>query len=363
MVISVYIHKVTQLVLILVVGILISGCSTTSDKRFTLIYPETTQTLYYPDAPQPARYQYIGDLVGEKNFPEILSKKQGFWMRFMSSLTGYGVEPAKTLKRPVNGLTMSDDTILIADAGLHGIFKFSPSENQFEIWKKANRQISFVNPVGLAEGDNLQVFISDAGLGEIFLLSSQGDLIRQFGKGLLTRPAGIAYHQQSQQLFVVDTQAHQVLVFNAQGELLDRIGQHGDRHQYIDLNHPTFIALKDNILYITDTMNASVVSSSLDGDFLNRFGKRGYHMGNFNRPKGVAVDSQNNLYVVESYFDFLLVYNGQGQLLLPIGGTGNDPGQFYLPSGVWVDEQDRIFIADMANGRVSVFQYLATHDE
>ena len=65
-----------------------------------------------------------------------------------------------------------------------------------------------------------------------------------------------------------------------------------------------------------------------------------------------------NIYVVEGYYDHLLVYDAQGRFLLPIGGTGKAPGQFYLPAGAWTDGRDRIFVADMFNGRVSVFQYL-----
>ena len=67
--------------------------------------------------------------------------------------------------------------------------------------------------------------------------------------------------------------------------------------------------------------------------------------------------------MVESYFDYLLVYSENGQLLLPLGGTGNRPGEFYLPSGVWIDHNDRVYVADMANGRVSIFQYLGTTNE
>jgi DNA-binding beta-propeller fold protein YncE len=70
------------------------------------------------------------------------------------------------------------------------------------------------------------------------------------------------------------------------------------------------------------------------------------------------VDDEGNLYVVESYYDHLLIFDGEGRLLLPIGGTGKQPGQFYLPAGVWTDTHDRVYVADMFNGRVSVFQFL-----
>jgi DNA-binding beta-propeller fold protein YncE len=65
-----------------------------------------------------------------------------------------------------------------------------------------------------------------------------------------------------------------------------------------------------------------------------------------------------DIYVVESLYDNLLVFDKQGRTLLGIGGSGKDTGEFYLPSGVWVDSQDQIYIADMYNGRITVLQFL-----
>ena len=96
----------------------------------------------------------------------------------------------------------------------------------------------------------------------------------------------------------------------------------------------------------------------LDGRPLESVGQRGLYVGNLTRPKGVAVDADGNLYVVESYYDHLLVFSPSGEFLLPIGGTGNAVGQFYLPAGVWADARGRLFVADMYNGRVVIFQYL-----
>jgi len=49
-------------------------------------------------------------------------------------------------------------------------------------------------------------------------------------------------------------------------------------------------------------------------------GSRGLFVGQLVRPKGVATDSAGNIYVVESYYDHLLVFDREGRFLLPIGG-------------------------------------------
>jgi len=46
-------------------------------------------------------------------------------------------------------------------------------------------------------------------------------------------------------------------------------------------------------------------------------GSRGLFVGQLVRPKGVATDSAGNIYVIESYYDHLLVYDREGRFLLP----------------------------------------------
>ena len=112
-------------------------------------------------------------------------------------------------------------------------------------------------------------------------------------------------------------------------------------------------------LYVTDTLNNRVQVFGADGQVLQRqLGSRGLVLGNLVRPKGVGVDGEGNVYVVESFYDSLLVYSREGEFLMPIGGTGKATGRFYLPSGVWVDGKNRVHIADMFNGRVVLFQFL-----
>jgi DNA-binding beta-propeller fold protein YncE len=109
---------------------------------------------------------------------------------------------------------------------------------------------------------------------------------------------------------------------------------------------------------VTDALNARVQGFREGSETTVKFGERGLYVGNLVRPKGVALDDEGNVYVVESMYDTLLVFDPQGRLLLSIGGTGKDIGKFYLPAGVWTDGHNRVFVADMFNGRVVIFQFL-----
>jgi len=80
--------------------------------------------------------------------------------------------------------------------------------------------------------------------------------------------------------------------------------------------------------------------------------------GNFARPKGIGVDPDGHIYVVDAAFNNFQVFNNQGALLLIVGATGRGPGQFYLPAGAFLDAQGRFYVIDQFNRRVQVFEYL-----
>jgi DNA-binding beta-propeller fold protein YncE len=80
--------------------------------------------------------------------------------------------------------------------------------------------------------------------------------------------------------------------------------------------------------------------------------------GYFAQPKGVAVDPDGHLYVIDSQFEAMQIFDDTGALLLNIGEQGSAPGEFWLPTGIFIDAHGRIWIADSFNHRVQVFDYL-----
>jgi DNA-binding beta-propeller fold protein YncE len=72
--------------------------------------------------------------------------------------------------------------------------------------------------------------------------------------------------------------------------------------------------------------------------------------------RGVAVDSDGNIYMVDALFDNVRYSTGKGvaDVLRKTGATG----EFWLPSGIFIDSKDTIYISDSYNKRVQIFQYL-----
>ena len=90
---------------------------------------------------------------------------------------------------------------------------------------------------------------------------------------------------------------------------------------------------QDSVLLVNDTLNYRIKFFAA-GEFVTAIGEEGDGPGAFARPKGVAVDDRGHIYVVDSLFDNVQVFDPDGRILLVIGSAGNDAGQFWSPTGI-----------------------------
>ena len=345
--------------MVLAFVLFLSGCAETKyvmqvDPDFRAGSIATT----WPTAPQTPRYRYVGQLLGEENFVSDQANKRNAGLRLFDWLVGLvrGTEEKVTLKRPQTGAVDAQGRVYVTDGSNQAVFVFDQSAGKLLVWDQAEKNKKFVTPIGIAIGAGGEVLVADAALGQVFRLDSQGQPLGSFGKGLLKRPTGLARDAQRGRIYVSDTHAHDVKVFDDEGRLLEVIGQRGEGDG--ELNFPTHLSFGGDKLYVADSMNARVQIFDVQGKAAGTLGSRGLYIGNLTRPKGVTVDGSGNIYVIESFYDHLLVFNSQGDFLLPIGGAGKEVGQFYLPAGVWSDPLGRIYVADMFNGRIVIFQFL-----
>ncbi len=341
---------------IVVIIALLATLAACAQTQSFLRYEATGERMVWPQPPDTPRYRYVGQFTGEDNIFKEESGKLGKFFRWLVGLTSFDPDRLM-LQRPQSGVV--DDVrgrVYVTDVGRRGVFVFDEAKGQILFWEDAGDARRFATPSGVTLGANGQLFVADADLAEVIRLGPNGEPLESFGSGILKRPTGIARDPWTGRIYVSDTQAHNIKVFDDNGKLHHVIGQRGEGVG--EFNFPTFLAFSNNKLYVTDTLNSRIQVLNAEGKYLLTFGKRGLYVGDLPRPKGVSVDNAGRIYVVESYYDHLLVYSPEGQLLLPVGGTGSEIGEFYLPSGVWTGARERVYVADMFNSRVMIFEYV-----
>ena len=336
---------------------LMAGCASTHSVLRYQVDPAAAAV--WPAAPEKPRYRYVGALTGEENIQldneSALASSGTRFFKWLVGLSSAKHTPV-ILQRPQGVMVDKAGRVYVTDVSREAVYVFDQVQGKLSVWEMATAKDRFLTPIGITPGADDEILVTDAQWGYVVRLDHNGHPLGTIGRGELSWPTGIARDPDSGRIYVAETHGHDIKVFDADGKLIQTIGQRGEGPG--EFNSPTFLSIADHKLYVTDTLNARVQVLSLDGKSLKVFGRRGLFMGDMPRPKGIAADNDGNIYVVESYFDYLLIFNAAGQLLLPIGGTGSGVGQFYQPGGVWIDQRDRIYVADTFNGRIVVLQFL-----
>jgi sugar lactone lactonase YvrE len=336
----------------------LAGCAETRTVMRLDPQPQLVANRIFPAAPEIPRFRYVGQLLGEENFVPEGADARGSGARLLQWLVGLGDddEPKLTLKRPQAGAVDAQGRVFVSDIANHAVMVFNPVTGKLQVWAQAEPKLRFVTPVGVALGANGELLVADAELGKVIRLGADGKPAGSFGTGLLQRPTGLARDAEHGRIYVADSHGHDIKVFSDAGQLLQTIGRRGEEPG--EFNFPTHLALGPDLLLVADTMNARVQMLGLDGTPRGSIGRRGLKIGNLTLPKGVTIDAAGHIYIIESLYDTLLVFDCEGNFLMPIGGSGKETGQFYLPSGLWHDAHGRIYVADMFNGRIVMFEAL-----
>uniref|UniRef100_A0AAQ4PW21 Tripartite motif-containing protein 2 n=1 Tax=Gasterosteus aculeatus aculeatus TaxID=481459 RepID=A0AAQ4PW21_GASAC len=106
---------------------------------------------------------------------------------------------------------------------------------------------------------------------------------------------------------------------------------------------------------VVDNKACCVFIFQLNGKLVTKFGNRGNGDRQFAGPHFAAVNNNNEIIVTDFHNHSVKVFNTEGEFLLKFGSNGEGNGQFNAPTGVAVDVNGNIIVADWGNSRIQVF--------
>lgn len=286
------------------------------------------QYIFYPSLPNEPKYQFLATINTIKKPPKS-------W--FFKFVTGEeGDEADDKVVRPY-GIDFYDGAMYVCDVGQGFVAVIDLKNNEF-------RKIGAAGPGKLGKPVNLRIdpvrkelYVADNGKKQIIVYDLKGNPKRVYGKKEQFNPVSLEFY--GNKLFVCDIKHHTVQVLDrTSGELLYQIGHTGSKPG--QLFHPTNIWIRNRKLYVSDTSNFRVQIFDLNGEFMSTFGQIGDTPGSFARNKGIAVDKDDNVFVVDAAFENVQVFNSENQLLLFFPGKEDLIGGVSLPAGISISYED-----------------------
>jgi DNA-binding beta-propeller fold protein YncE len=195
-------------------------------------------------------------------------------------------------------------------------------------------------------------------------------IIGELGPGDIqfNAPRGIATSTDGS-IFIADSRNHRIQHLSKDGQFLKSWGSFsgGDplSSAPIDkLNEPWGIAVSPdgNYVFVTDTWNHRVIKFTSDGIPIKTWGYANFGQNSdpygLWGPRGIAIDSNNHVFVVDTGNKRIIVYDTDGNYLAQFGTAGMEPGQFDEPVGIAIDTNGDVYVVDTWNQRVQVFTHL-----
>jgi DNA-binding beta-propeller fold protein YncE len=309
--------KDLKLFLILVLIIVLGSCS--SKKNAV-----NQASVVYPAAPDTARVQYLTSISNSDN----TSIQRSAFAEFV-----VGKQESKQIKKPY-GAAIRNGKIYVCDSGLGGLEIIDLEKKSFDYFlPEGPGQLSL--PLNCFVEEDGSLYVADGERKQIVVFNSEGNYITCFGETENFRPTDVFIF--GEKVWVASVLDNKVYVYDKGTYRLLYSFPDAEKGAPGFLYQPTNLFVTHDRLYVSDMGDFNIKVFSHDGQFLSSFGSHGTQVGQFVRPKGIAVDRDSNIFVVDAGFENAQIFNPDGNLLLYFGGPYKGPGDMWLPAKVVLD--------------------------
>ena len=158
-------------------------------------------------------------------------------------------------------------------------------------------------------------------------------------------------------LLVADTHFYRVLVYSSTGEILLQLGDGVQGTTPGRFGYPTDVVIdRAGNFYVAEYgENDRIQVFSPEGTWLRQWGGHGYEPGEFLKPRALAIDEKDRLFVADSCNHRIQVFDTQGKLLNSWGSRGDAPGQMSYPFDLAIGPDHCLYVCEYGNHRVQKF--------
>jgi len=319
---------------------LFAGC------RSANIQEHKLKPIFFPPPPETPRLQFLKSFSGPEDLGVVTKSTLE---RFIAG------EPEKVegIKTPY-GAAIFEGKLYICDIGKKMVEVFDLRNRTFDYLTKDRR---LANPVNIYIDDDGTKYIADPTAGFVFVFDQNNNISAMLGKESKINPIDVVVR--GTLCYVTDFASNQIVVMDkTTGREVARIGKRSDglrrSEPLMTLANGDFSLISDLTLdqqgniYVTDKAGARITQFDRSGVFRRTIGRLGDNIDEFIRPKGIAIDKENRIWVIDAGSEVAKIYNQQAQLLLFFGLPGNEPGMMNLPTKIVLDYDNVEFFKQYA---------------
>ena len=217
-------------------------------------------------------------------------------------------------------------------------------------WAKLLSGMSLQGPSGVAVDSSDRVYVFQRQGPCVVIFNPNGTV-----RGVWQRRDGVpadAHHIHvgpDDTVYLVDRDGHQVLFYNAAGQLLKSLGTRDRSAMQAPFNHPADVCVAPSgEVYVADGYgNSSVHRFSAEGDYISSFGSPGSGPGQFRVPHSIRVSNDGRVYVADRENHRVQVFTGEGEFI-------SEWTDFKCPMGVHIDANQVVYVTDQIP-RISMY--------
>ncbi len=276
---------------------------------------------FFPQAPDTPKLQFLTSFSG----PADIGAKTGSDLdKFL-----WGAPEATELLGKPFGITINDGKVYVCDVQSARIAVFDLKNSNFSYLTKDRR---LQKPINIFIDNDDYKYVVDGGSGSIFVFDENDQLKHIHGKDLKIEPIDV--YVRGDDCYITDAKGSQIVVIDkTSGELKKRFG---DPKAFL---HITNLVLdKTGNMLVTDKVASKAIRIPADGSELEVMGERGDKAYHLFRPKGIDIDREDRIWVVDAGpAEAIKIYSKDWRFLMMFGRGTPDKGGMTLPADVVID--------------------------